>query len=113
GFNSLATLAMQLENWTDSPGGGSRQDAFDAIDGLTASGGTNIGDSLMLGFDQLTDRGDTSHDWAIILLSDGVEEASDPDVPFPDAISNIAGASGKKPVIHAIAIGPDADGPRM
>jgi Mg-chelatase subunit ChlD len=112
GFNTTPSLVMALKDWTDS-GTNTRGEAFGVIDGLTAGGGTNIGDSLTMGFNQLTTSGDPSHDWALVLLSDGKEQDSSPTVDFPTAISNIAGAAGKRPVIHAIAIGPDADGPKM
>ncbi len=112
GFDDTPNLSMQLEPWTDAPAGGTRQQAFNAIAGLIADGATAIGDALMLGLTQLQTRGDASHDWALILLSDGVEEGPNT-VNFATATSNIAGLTTKRPVIHAIAIGPNADGPKM
>lgn len=115
GFDHAISLTMPLKGWTDNPGGGTRQEAFDGINTLTARGATHIGDALMKGFTEITANGDAAHDWALILLSDGKEEASTVPitVDFPTAINNIASAPGKRPVIHAIAIGPDADGPKM
>jgi len=112
-FNHTPTLEMGLTDWSDSPGGGSRQRAFDKINALTATGGTNIGDSLRMGWDQLTNNGNTSHDWALVLLSDGKEEASTPNETFEAMINNLKNAAGKRPVVHAVAIGPDADRLRM
>jgi hypothetical protein len=108
-------LDMPLQTWTDNPGGGTRQTAFNAIDGLTSRGATHIGDALMKGLSELQTTGNAAHDWALILLSDGVEEESTVPitVDFPTAINNIAGLTTKRPVIHAIAIGPNADGPKM
>ncbi|RIK41950.1 MAG: hypothetical protein DCC57_18630, partial [Chloroflexi bacterium] len=111
-FNQTPVTDMQLADWSDS-GANTRQQAFNAINGLAAEGGTNIGDSLTMGFGELQARGNNAHDWALVLLSDGVEEASSPAVPFATAITNISTAAGKRPVIHAVAIGPNADGPKM
>ena len=110
-FDHNPTLAMQLADWSDAPGG-SREQALGVIGALTPGGATNIGDSLMMGFNELNTRGNAAHDWALVLLSDGVEEGPRT-VDFDAAINNIATATGKRPVIHAVAIGPNADGPRM
>ena len=112
GFDNAPDLSMQLEAWTDTPAGGTRQQAFNAITGLVADNGTAIGDALLVGLNQLQTRGDTSHDWALILLSDGREDGP-VTKDFATATTEIAGLTTKRPVIHAIAIGPDADGPKM
>jgi Mg-chelatase subunit ChlD len=111
-FGNTPNTDMNLQDWSDS-GANTRQTALDTIKNIALAGATNIGDSLMSAFNILTGGGDPTHDWGIILLSDGKEENTSPTVKFPDAITNIANATGKKPVIHAIAIGPDADGPLM
>ncbi|MFZ6028687.1 MAG: VWA domain-containing protein [Chloroflexota bacterium] len=111
-FNSSVVTNMQLTNWTDAPGGGSRKTIFDIINGLTATGGTRIGDSIIAAYNELVARGDPTHDWAMVLLSDG--EETDPGTrTFDQAVQDIVDASGKKPVIHTLAVGPDADRPRM
>ena len=103
---------MQVTNWTDTPAGGTRQDAFDWLDGYTAGGGTRIGDTIWTGYTELQARGDPAHDWALVLLSDG--EETDPGTrTFDQAVNDLVDASGKKPVIHTVAVGPDADRPRM
>ncbi len=114
-FDHEITLDMPLQVWTDNPGGGTRQVAFTAIDNLIKRGATHIGDALMKGFSELQTSGNAAHDWVLILLSDGVEEASTVPitVDFPTAITKIATDPGKRPVIHAVAIGPNADGPKM
>jgi hypothetical protein len=98
-----------LTNWSSI----SRQLAFDAINALTPTGGTNIGDSLRMAWDQLINYGNNSHDWALVLLSDGKEEASDPTETFDEVITALDDATGKRPVVHSIAIGEDADRLRM
>jgi hypothetical protein len=113
-FNDTASTPMQLKDWTTDPPPapiGSREEAFDVIGALTPVGGTAIGDGLMAGWDELKARGNNAHDWALILLSDGLETAGSK--TFDQAISDIVNSSDKKPVVHAVAIGPDADRPRM
>ncbi len=107
GFNETVTLALGLTNWTDSPGGGSRQQAITAIDGLTAVGNTAIGDALREGWDEVDSKGVATHDWALILLSDGLETAGTES--FADVIADLVATTDKKPVVHTVAIGPDAD----
>jgi uncharacterized protein YegL len=111
-FNSMVHLDMQVTNWTDSPSGGSRKTAFDLINLYTAGGGTRIGDSIWTGYTELQTRGDSGHDWALVLLSDG-DETNPGTRTFDQAVNELVDASGKKPVIHTVAVGPDADRPRM
>lgn len=111
-FNSSVSLDMQLSNWTDSPSGGTRQQIFNLIDGLGAGGGTRIGDTLIAGYDELKTRGDSTHDWALVLLSDG-DETDPGNRTFDQAINDIKDSTDKKPVIHTVAVGPDADRVRM
>jgi Mg-chelatase subunit ChlD len=113
-FSDSSTINMQLKNWTTDPPPapiGSREEAFDAIGALAPAGGTAIGDGLLAGWDELKARGNNTHDWALILLSDGLETAGTK--TFDDAINAIYNATEKKPVVHTVAIGPDADRPRM
>lgn len=113
-FNATVTLDMQLKDWTTDPPPppiGSREEAFDAIDALAAAGGTAIGDGLMGGWNELKARGNNAHDWALILLSDGLETAGT--TTFDNAIKAIKDSTDKKPVVHTVAVGPDADRIRM
>jgi Mg-chelatase subunit ChlD len=103
---------MGLTNWTDSPSGGSRATAFNAIDSLVAGGSTAIGDALRSGWNQLISAGNNSHDWALILLSDGKEEGT-VNESFDKLIGDLKNATGKRPAVYAVAVGPDADRPRM
>ena len=68
-FESAVHLDMPVTDWTDTPSGGSRKTAFDWLDSYTASGGTRIGDSIWAGYTELQTNGNTSHDWAVVLLS--------------------------------------------
>jgi hypothetical protein len=110
-FNENVTVNMNVTNWSDAPGG-SRETAFGIIDGLSATGWTRIGDTIIAGYDNLKAHGSSDHDWALVLLSDGLE--TDPGVrTFDQAVQDIVDATSKKPVIHTVAVGPDADRPRM
>jgi len=113
-FADTVSINMQLKNWTTDPPPapiGSREEATAAIESLTAVGGTAIGDAIMGGWDELKARGNNAHDWALVLLSDGMETAGTK--TFADAISAIADSSDKKPVVHTVAVGPDADRVKM
>jgi Mg-chelatase subunit ChlD len=110
-FNGTPSVDLTLRDWTDTPGGGSRLQAFNTITGFVALGSTAIGDALLAGWDELKARGAGTHDWALILLSDGMETAGTK--TFDDAINAIVNSTDKKPVIHTVAVGPDADRLRM
>jgi len=110
-FNEFVSLDMHVTDWSDAPGS-SRDTAFDLIDGLVPTGATRIGDTIIAGYEDLQNYGNASHDWALVLLSDGLE--TDPgERTFDQAVQDIVDAAGKKPVIHTVAVGPDADRPRM
>lgn len=110
-FNSAPAVNLSLRNWTDAPAGGSRQAAFNAINGLTPTGSTAIGDGVRSGWNQITASGNASHDWALVLLSDGLETAGTES--FDTLITALTDATGKKPAVHAVAVGQDADRLRM
>ncbi len=113
GFDSTASLDMDLQPWSDSPAGGSRQTALDTIDALVASGETAIGEALDTAWTELkTDSdADTSHDWVLVLLSDGLSNNGSPS--FDEMITQLGTTTDKQPQVHAIAVGPDADRLRM
>ncbi len=114
-FESAVHIDMPVVDWTDSTPPNppdSRQDAFNWLNGYTAGGGTRIGDSIWSGYTELQANGNPSHDWAVVLLSDG-EETNPGTRNFDTAVQNLVDATGKKPVIHSVAVGPDADRPRM
>jgi hypothetical protein len=90
----------------------SREDAKEEINDLEADGATCIGCGLEDARDQLRDypAGDTDHDWAIILLSDGMENVS----PYiADVQGSLIDPSLKKIVVHTVALGPESDQVRL
>lgn len=108
-FHMTPTVDMALTNWTDT----SRQSALTAINALAAGGGTNIGDTLRMGWNQLTASGNPAHDWSLVLLSDGKEQDSSPKESFDWMMHQFRIATGKRPVVNTVAVGTDADRPRM
>ncbi len=110
-FNESVTVDMHVTDWSEGAGG-SRDTAFNIIDSLIASGNTRIGDTITTGYTDLQNYGNNSHDWALVLLSDGLETDAGTRT-FDQAVQYIVDATGKKPVIHTVAVGPDADRPRM
>ena len=114
-FADATTMNLQLKDWTTDPPPapiGSREEATAAIESLVAAGGTAIGDGIMAGWNELKARGNASHDWALVLLSDGMETVDEP-ISFPAAVQAIVDSTDKKPVIHTVAVGPDADRIKM
>ncbi len=86
---------------TITSGGTERAEAINAIDGLTASGTTALGQGVQEGYGQLTASGDPEHDWSLVLLSDGWENVA----PYwADIESGITDA-----VVHTVALGDGAD----
>ncbi|MBN2146631.1 MAG: VWA domain-containing protein [Anaerolineales bacterium] len=103
-FESSVTTNMALTPWTNT----SRTTAMNTINALVADGGTRIGDAIRTAWDQLNASGNAANDWALILISDG--EETDPGTEtFDQAVNALVAATGKKPVIHSVAVGPDAD----
>ena len=49
-----------------------KEQAKTAISNINSSGGTDIGDGLRDGYDELTTKGDSTHPWSIVLLTDGL-----------------------------------------
>ena len=110
-FNEIVSMDMNMTDWSDAPNG-SRDVAFDIIENLIPEGWTRIGDTLVAGYHDLVTNGNIDHDWAIVLLSDGIE--TDPgDRTFDEAIDYLVALPDKKPVVHTVAVGPNADRPTM
>lgn len=76
-----------------------------AVNGLTASGATALGQGTLLGYNEILARGKNDHDWAIALLSDGLENVgpywSDPTISGVIVPSRV--------IVHTVALGHDAD----
>ncbi|MEM8862359.1 MAG: VWA domain-containing protein, partial [Chloroflexota bacterium] len=80
-----------------------RSNAQSAINGISDDGSTSIGDGLDLGQSILNLNGDPDKQWVMVLLSDGMENE-------PQFWSGIkAGITSQKTLVHAIALGQDAD----
>lgn len=70
-----------------------------AIDSLSAGGGTNIGNGLTSGQNELDNNGSSIHPWSMILLSDGYGSLG-------NALDDI---KPKKTKVNTIALGSHAD----
>jgi len=79
-----------------------KEQAKAAITSLSAGGFTSIGDGLQFGQDQLTSSGTPEHAWAIVLLSDGLENE-------PAYVADVLPTIPDKTDVYAIALGTDAD----
>lgn len=105
-FNATAMPIAQLANWSNST---RRTTVFEAIDDLTATGGTTIGGGLTVGMQQMIDFGFSTVQWTMVLLSDGANTST----PTPDDFlaTYIArrDAGDLVPRVHTIALGPTAD----
>lgn len=74
-----------------------------AIDALYSRGMTSIGGGLQRGQEQLSTRGQANHPWAIVLLSDGLENTA----PY---VSNVLPTiKASKTTVHTVGLGADAD----
>ena len=110
-FTSLAVVDLSLRAWSIT----SRQDAVDAINAINADpyGFTSIGAGLATGLSELDARGSSSDDWALILLSDGVNTIGDDINDFLATYEDRVDGAQKVPHVHTIAIGPDANRPDL
>jgi Mg-chelatase subunit ChlD len=90
----------------------SQQAAKDEIDGLAPTNRTCIGCGLGDARNQLhtSPGGDTDHDWAIVLLSDGMENESP---TIADVQGSLTDPNLKKIVVHTVALGPESDQVRL
>ena len=107
-FNTDATEEYGLAFIPDDDdNAGVRAGAQAAIDLITAGGATSIGDGLQMGQNMLNVDGDPDHPWAMVLLSDGMENEP---LYWIDVKANIVNAGTE---VHAIALGQDADEAQM
>jgi Mg-chelatase subunit ChlD len=111
GFNCEVEdpVELTLRPWNDD----NRDLALEAIDDLTDGGETSIGRGLAAGLDELIARGDEDHEWALILLSDGLNTCAEDIDDFRDAYTARANAGDRIPYLHTVAIGPDANRPDL
>ena len=96
-FGSEAGVEFGLTEITDAT---VREDAIDAVDALTATGWTALGQGAKAGYAELL-TGEPDNRWSLVLLSDGFENVE----PYWDEVSpDITDA-----VVHTVALGEDAD----
>ncbi|NOZ72183.1 MAG: VWA domain-containing protein, partial [Chloroflexi bacterium] len=101
GVTSFASSASTNYPLTEITAASVRSDAINAIDSLSASGTTALGQGVQQGYAELTSSGNSDHDWSLVLLSDGWENVA----PYwADVESSITDA-----VVHTVALGEDAD----
>jgi len=101
GVTSFATSASTDFPLTEITADIIRQNAITAINGLSATGTTALGQGVQQGYGLLTGAGHSDHDWSLVLLSDGWENVA----PY---WADIAG-SVTDAVVHTVALGEDAD----
>lgn len=78
-----------------------RTDAITAINGLTASGSTALGQGVQQGYGLLSGAAHGDHDWSLVLLSDGWENV-------PPYWAGVAPGITDT-IVHTVALGEDAD----
>lgn len=98
-FSDTATLNYTLTQiMTDT-----KTEVMTAINPITEGGFTSIGGGLEIAQSQLISNGQALDPWAIVLLSDGLENRA----PFVADV--LPGIVGTKTVVHTIALGSLAD----
>lgn len=79
--------------------------AKDAVNALTLGGATALGQGALLGYNQLNTRGASDHDWAVVLMSDGMENV----VPYWSSTTVSGVIVPSRVVVNTVALGYDAD----
>lgn len=100
-FSSSALLNYPLTTIAGSV----KNEAESAILAIQSGGGTSIGAGLQTAHNELNSKGDTNHPWAMVLLSDGDENARPMVADVLPAIVN----NPKKIVIHTVGFGAGAN----
>jgi len=102
-FNSNATLVYPLTEI--DPAGDVKEAAKTAINGLSASGSTSIGDGLQRGYQELEGGGESDPVRLMVLLSDGYENSplfwDDEEVKEPIKADTVA--------VHTLGVGSSAN----
>ncbi len=101
-FASSATVNYSLTTITGDPEWNA---AKAAVNGLSAGGTTALGQGARLGYDQIVAHGQSDHDWAMVLLSDGKENVT----PYWSDASVSGVIVPSRVVVHTVALGRDAD----
>ena len=107
GVVSFASSAGPLPDYPLTPITGDPEwdAAKTAVNGLAAGGATALGQGALLGYNQILAGGQADHDWAMALLSDGMENVT----PYwaDAAVSGVIVPS--RVIVHTVALGRDAD----
>lgn len=97
-FGYTGTVQYGLTEITDSS---VRDSAIMAIDALTPTGWTALGQGAYVGYNELSSQATSDNEWSLVLLSDGHENES----PYWDDVSS----SITDAIVHTVALGEDAD----
>ena len=108
-FNEDATVDEDLDPLTATH----RTDLRNAVNNLVGGGSTSIGDGLLATLPQFDARGDQADNWAVVVLSDGLENSDKRIADFVNTYRARTTAGTKNPRVHTIALGPDADRERL
>lgn len=101
-FASSASLDYSLTTITGDPEWNA---AKAVVNALVSSGMTALGQGAQTGYNEIVAKGKSDHDWAMALLSDGMENVS----PYW-ADPTVSGVIVPSPVaVHTVALGRDAD----
>ncbi|HEY66199.1 MAG TPA: VWA domain-containing protein [Caldilineae bacterium] len=101
-FASSAGINYPLTTITGDPEWNA---AKTAVNGLSASGTTALGQGALAGYNELNNKGQNDHDWAMVLLSDGMENVT----PYWSDASVSGVIVPSRVVVHTVALGYDAD----
>ena len=107
GVVSFASSAGPTPDYslTKISGNTERNAAKAAVNGLSPSGLTALGAGARLGYNEIKAKGETDHDWAMVLLSDGMENIA----PYW-ADATVSGVIIPSQVtVDTVALGYDAD----
>jgi hypothetical protein len=104
-FDHDAVTNVTLRDWNAT----SRGVANTAINSLVPGGATSIGDGLFSGLNELIARGNSTHSWGLVVLSDGLENEPKWIADYLATNRLRTAAMQQVPVVHCIAIGPDAN----
>jgi Ca-activated chloride channel family protein len=102
-FNSTVVNVIELKTLAEN-----RDDLNQSIDGFEAGGNTALFDAVATAYDRLQQAGDQERINAIVVMTDGIENASN--ISLGQLIDKIQTGNNKLPVvIFTIAYGSDAD----
>jgi len=98
-FSSSASYNYYLNTLTDAV----KTSIKSAIDWISAWGGTAMGRGLRYGYNDFINRGDPTHAWAMVLLSDGYHNTGE----HPNNV--LPSIKSQDIVVYTIGLGPSVD----